>query len=163
MVRSLLTVDDLPPSVHATILERAEGNPFYIEEIVRRLIDEGAVVQTGERWLATDTAATIEIPDTVQGVLAARIDLLDPEDKRVVQAAAVVGRAFWPGPVAELTGLEPSAILNTCDAPRTASSCARSSAPRSRVSRSTSSNTSSRATSPTARCHAAIARSRTAK
>ncbi len=111
LVRSLLTVDDLPPSVHATILERAEGNPFYIEEIVRRLIDEGAVVQTGERWLATETVATIEIPDTVQGVLAARIDLLDPEDKRVVQAAAVVGRAFWPGPVAELTGLEPSAIL----------------------------------------------------
>ena len=143
LVRSLLTVDDLPPSVHATILERAEGNPFYIEEIVRRLIDEGAVVQTGERWLATETAATIEIPDTVQGVLAARIDLLDPEDKRVVQAAAVVGRAFWPGPVAELTGLEPSAILtSSCDTPRTASSCARSSGPRSRVSRNTSSNTS---------------------
>jgi class 3 adenylate cyclase len=111
LVRSLLTVDDLPPSVHATILERAEGNPFYIEEIVRRLIDEGAVVQTGDRWLATDTVASIDIPDTVQGVLAARIDLLDPEDKRVVQAAAVVGRAFWPGPVAELTGLEPSVIL----------------------------------------------------
>ena len=111
LVRSLLTVDDLPPSVHATILERAEGNPFYIEEIVRRLIDEGAVVRTGERWLATEAVATIEIPDTVQGVLAARIDLLDPEVKLVVQAAAVVGRAFWPGPVAELTGLEPSVIL----------------------------------------------------
>ena len=111
LVRSLLTVDDLPPSVHATILERAEGNPFYIEEIVRRLIDEGAVVRTGDRWLATETVATIDIPDTVQGVLAARIDLLDLEDKRVVQAAAVVGRAFWPGPVAELTGLEPSVIL----------------------------------------------------
>jgi len=110
LVRSLLTVDDLPPSVRATILERAEGNPFYIEEIVRRLIDEGAVVRTGDRWLATETAATIEIPDTVQGVLAARIDLLDPEDKLVVQAAAVVGRAFWPGPIAELTGLERSVI-----------------------------------------------------
>ena len=120
-MRSLLTVDDLPPSVHATILERAEGNPFYIEEIVRRLIDEGAVVQTGDRWLATDTVASIDIPDTVQGVLAARIDLLDPEDKRVVQAAAVVGRAFWPGPVAELTGLEPSVILDaaaSCRGPR---------------------------------------------
>ena len=105
LVRSLLTVDDLPPSVHATILERAEGNPFYIEEIVRRLIDEGAVVRVGDRWRATDVAAEIEIPDTVQGVLAARIDLLDPDDKRVVQAAAVVGRVFWPGPVAELSGL----------------------------------------------------------
>ncbi len=104
LVRALLTVDDLPASVHATILERAEGNPFYIEEIVRRLIDEGAVVRTGERWLATEVAATIDIPDTVQGVLAARIDLLEPDDKRVVQAAAVVGRAFWPGPIAELTG-----------------------------------------------------------
>ena len=111
LVRSLLTVDDLPPSVHATILERAEGNPFYIEEIVRRLIDEGAVVRVSDRWRATDVAASIEIPDTVQGVLAARIDLLDPDDKRVVQAAAVVGRAFWPGPIAELTGLPVAEVL----------------------------------------------------
>jgi class 3 adenylate cyclase/tetratricopeptide (TPR) repeat protein len=111
LVRSLLTVDDLPPSVHATILERAEGNPFYIEEIVRRLIDEGAVVRVGDRWRATEVAATIDIPDTVQGVLAARIDLLDADDKRVVQAAAVVGRAFWPGPVAELTGMSVASVL----------------------------------------------------
>ena len=158
LVRSLLTVDDLPPSVHATILERAEGNPFYIEEIVRRLIDEGAVVRTGDRWLATDTVGTIEIPDTVQGVLAARIDLLDPEDKRVVQAAAVVGRAFWPGPIAELTGLEPSAILQHLrraeDRELVRSKFGSSIAGRAGVS---SSNTSSRATSRTARCPAAIA------
>jgi hypothetical protein len=77
LVRSLLTVDDLPPSVHATILERAEGNPFYIEEIVRRLIDEGAVVQTGDRWGGSDTVACIDIPHNEKGLLGARIDLVD--------------------------------------------------------------------------------------
>jgi tetratricopeptide (TPR) repeat protein len=110
LVRSLLTVDDLPPSVHARILERAEGNPFYLEEIIRRLIDDGSLARTGDRWRAVADTGAIEIPDTVQAVLASRIDLLDASDKRALQAAAVVGRVFWPGPVAELTGA-PSAEL----------------------------------------------------
>jgi class 3 adenylate cyclase/tetratricopeptide (TPR) repeat protein len=112
LVRSLLTVDDLPPSVHARILERAEGNPFYLEEIIRRLIDDGSLVRSGDRWRATPGATDVEIPDSVQAVLASRIDLLDPADKRVLQAAAVVGRAFWPGPVAELTGMAPADLTD---------------------------------------------------
>jgi len=104
LVRELLSIDDLPASVHATILERAEGNPFFLEEIVRRLIDEGLVVYEDERWRATADIEGIEIPDTVQGVLAARIDLLDPADRHALQAAAVVGRVFWADPVALLTG-----------------------------------------------------------
>jgi class 3 adenylate cyclase len=110
LVRSLLTVDDLPPSVHERILERAEGNPFYLEEIIRRLIDDGSLARSGDRWRAVADTGAIEIPDTVQAVLASRIDLLDASDKRALQAAAVVGRVFWPGPVAELTG-SPTADL----------------------------------------------------
>jgi class 3 adenylate cyclase/tetratricopeptide (TPR) repeat protein len=106
LIRALLAVDDLPPSVHGRILERAEGNPFFLEEIVRRLVDGGLIEHVGDRWRATEGIEEVEIPDTVQAVLAARIDLLDPNDKRIAQAAAVVGRVFWPGPVATLTGLE---------------------------------------------------------
>ncbi len=108
LVRALLSVDDLPASVHARILERAEGNPFYLEEIIRRLIDDGSLVRSGDRWRAKAGATDVEIPDSVQAVLASRIDLLDPADKRALQAAAVVGRVFWPGPVAQLTGIAPS-------------------------------------------------------
>jgi tetratricopeptide (TPR) repeat protein len=105
LVRLLLTVDELPASVHARILERAEGNPFYLEEIVRSLIDAGHLLRDGDRWQVGGEIGGVEIPDSVQAVLASRIDLLDPVDKRTLQAAAVVGRVFWPAPVAELTGL----------------------------------------------------------
>ena len=105
LVHELLTVEDLPPSVHARILERAEGNPFFLEEIVRQLIDEGHLVREGGRWRALDEIEEVVIPDTVQAVLAARFDLLDAQDKRVLQAAAVVGRVFWPGPAALLAHL----------------------------------------------------------
>jgi class 3 adenylate cyclase/tetratricopeptide (TPR) repeat protein len=105
LVRLLLTVDDLPTSIHRKILERAEGNPFYLEEIVRRLIDGGLLLREGDRWRATSGIEDVEIPDTVQAVLASRIDLLEPDDKRSLQAASVVGRVFWSGPVIELTGV----------------------------------------------------------
>jgi class 3 adenylate cyclase/tetratricopeptide (TPR) repeat protein len=107
LIRALLNVDDLPSSVHDRILERAEGNPFFLEEIVRRLVDGGQIEHIGERWRATEGIEEVEIPDTVQAVLAARIDLLDVPDKRIAQAAAVVGRVFWPGTVASLTGSDP--------------------------------------------------------
>jgi class 3 adenylate cyclase len=105
LVRLLLTVHDLPVSVHARILERAEGNPFFLEEIIRRLIDSGHLVRGGDRWHASHGIDDVDIPDTVQAVLASRIDLLASEDKRILQAAAVVGRAFWTGPVEELSAI----------------------------------------------------------
>jgi class 3 adenylate cyclase len=103
LIRALLAVDDLPEGVRGRILERAEGNPFFLEEIVRHLIDDGRIVHEDGRWRATRAIADVDIPDTVQGVLAARIDLLDPADKRTLQRAAVVGRVFWPGPVGRLS------------------------------------------------------------
>ena len=102
LVGFLLTIDALPAPVHDAILERAEGNPFFLEEIVRHLIDEGAIVREVDRWRAANDMVDVRIPDTVQAVLAARIDLLDPVEKRALQRAAVVGRVFWPGPVGRL-------------------------------------------------------------
>jgi hypothetical protein len=110
LVHELLTIEDLPPSVHTRILERAEGNPFFLEEIVRQLVDEGHLVREGDRWRALDKIEQVVIPDTVQAVLAARFDLLDAQDKRVLQAAAVVGRVFWPGPVALLAHRHDEAV-----------------------------------------------------
>jgi tetratricopeptide (TPR) repeat protein len=106
LVRLLLTVDDLPVTVRARILEQAEGNPFYLEEIIRSLIDGGHLFREDDRWRAGQEIGSVQIPDTVQAVLASRIDLLDPGDKRILQAAAVVGRVFWPGPVADLSSVD---------------------------------------------------------
>jgi tetratricopeptide (TPR) repeat protein len=102
LVGFLLSVEDMPPSLHEAILERAEGNPFFLEEILRHLIDEGRIVRIGERWRAAEEVERVVIPDTVQGVLAARIDLLGSDEKRTLQSAAVVGRVFWTGPVGRL-------------------------------------------------------------
>ena len=102
LVSHLLDVDGLRSDTRKLILDRAEGNPFFLEEILRRLIDEERIVRDGGRWRATDELMQLELPDTVQGVLAARIDLLEPSTKRTLQQASVVGRVFWKGAVAAL-------------------------------------------------------------
>ena len=102
LVGLLLAIADLPDQVRRSIMDTAEGNPFFLEEIVRHLIDQGHLVRKGESWVAGSKLAEVEIPDTVQSVLAARIDLLQPKEKMVLQRAAVVGRVFWPSPVARL-------------------------------------------------------------
>ena len=94
LVDSLLQMEDVPPDVEGLILGRAEGNPLFVEEVLRTLIEEGTLVQDNGAWRITRTVDATEIPDTLQGVLTARIDRLDEAMKRVVQIAAVVGRVF---------------------------------------------------------------------
>ena len=100
-------VDDLvptalPPALRAVLVERAEGNPFFAEELVRSLIDEGVLRRENGGWVADDLPAGFRIPDTVRALLSSRIDLLEPADKAALQAASVVGRTFWAGSVREL-------------------------------------------------------------
>jgi predicted ATPase len=100
LVDGLLNVDRLPEALRSEILARAEGNPFFVEELLRRLIDEGVIVREQDRWVATSAAAHVLLPDSIQALLAARLDGLPADEKRVVQEAAVVGRFFWPGALA---------------------------------------------------------------
>jgi hypothetical protein len=97
----------LPLEVRNLVVERAEGNPLFVEELIGTLIDRGNLERVGESWQATRLQADLDIPDSVQAVLAARIDLLPALEKAALQAAAVVGRMFWVGPVRELVGGEP--------------------------------------------------------
>ena len=92
----------LPASVREVVVQRAEGNPFFVEELVRTLIDQGVLERENGGWTARDLPDDFVVPDTVQAVLAARIDLLEPAEKAALQAAAVIGRTFWAGPVYEL-------------------------------------------------------------
>src|SRR4029453_451550 len=84
LVALLLSIEDLPGAVHRHILERAEGNPFFLEEIIRKLIDEGRIARVGDRWRAATGIGDVGVPATVQGVLPARIDLLGPKEKRAL-------------------------------------------------------------------------------
>ncbi len=95
-VRNLLENDDLTIRTRKMIVEKADGNPFFLEEIIRDLIEEGAMTQdtVSGRWRATSQVESISIPDTIQGVIAARIDRFEEGVKRVLRAAAVIGRSF---------------------------------------------------------------------
>jgi class 3 adenylate cyclase/tetratricopeptide (TPR) repeat protein len=97
LVNELLGDSDPLQALLMDVRQKADGNPFFLEEILQRLIDEEAIVRVGGRWRATDRAKTIRLPDTIHALLAARIDGLPAEEKSVLQQAAVVGRVFWPG------------------------------------------------------------------
>jgi len=94
LVANLLHVESLPQQTRDHILEKSEGNPFFVEEVIRMLIDRRAIVRQGDRWVATGRVSDVEIPDTLQGLLLARIDRLPPESKRTLRVAAVIGRQF---------------------------------------------------------------------
>src|SRR6266568_4830872 len=76
------------------ILDRAEGNPFYLEELLRSLLDSRVLIWQKDGAIATRELQSIDIPDTLQGVLAARIDRLEREHKHALQNASVIGRIF---------------------------------------------------------------------
>jgi len=96
LVGNLLRVEALPRPLRMRILDHAEGNPFYVEEVIRSLIDSGAIVydEAMEQWEAIQRVEDITIPDTLQGVLMARIDRLQEDARRVLQMASVIGRIF---------------------------------------------------------------------
>jgi class 3 adenylate cyclase len=94
----------LPERLRALIVERAEGNPFFAEELIATLVDKGVLERRNGGWAVNDLADDFQVPDSIHAVLAARIDLLPPVEKSALQAAAVIGRVFWEGPVRELLG-----------------------------------------------------------
>src|SRR5512135_3362608 len=94
LVNRLLAVAKLPGDTRRLIFERSEGNPFYLEEIIRSLIEQGALVQEDHTWRATAEMAYVEIPETLQGLLLARIDRLQEDVRRTLQLASVIGKSF---------------------------------------------------------------------
>jgi class 3 adenylate cyclase/tetratricopeptide (TPR) repeat protein len=93
----------VPPDLVSLVLQHAQGNPFFVEEIIRSLIEDGTLAhdQEADEWRVTRGVDDVDVPDTVQGVLAARLDRLPGTDKRVVQHAAIIGRTFWQNLLAE--------------------------------------------------------------
>jgi class 3 adenylate cyclase len=106
LVRELLAVD-LPTPTRDLIVNRAEGNPLFVEELIGAMIDSGILVRTEVGWSVGEAPAAFEVPDTVQAVLAARIDMLPDAERTALQAASVIGRVFWSGPVYELANHAP--------------------------------------------------------
>jgi ABC-type transport system substrate-binding protein/class 3 adenylate cyclase len=94
LLEQLLGETKLPEEIWRTIMERSEGNPFYLEEVIRHLMEQALIVQDEQGWRATKELAAMSIPDTLQGVLLARIDRLGEDVRRTLQMAAVIGKSF---------------------------------------------------------------------
>jgi len=97
LVEALFAADDIPLDVRRMILEKSDGNPFFMEEVIRTLIDNDIVVQDADdgRLIVTSSTDDIMIPDNLQALLAARIDRLEETAKHVLQLASVIGRSFY--------------------------------------------------------------------
>jgi class 3 adenylate cyclase/tetratricopeptide (TPR) repeat protein len=99
----LRKVDAVPDALRDLIVQSAEGNPFYLEELVKMLIDQGVIVPDIERWqVYPQRLQQTSVPHTLTGVLQARLDGLPERERKTLQVASVVGRSFWDATVAEL-------------------------------------------------------------
>jgi class 3 adenylate cyclase len=103
---------DCPAPISELVAERAEGNPFFVEELLATLVDRGVIARRNDGWSFGELPPGFSVPDTVQAVLAARIDLLPLVEKASLQTASVIGRVFWSRPVCELVeGADPQLSL----------------------------------------------------
>jgi len=94
-------VDHLPNDVRDLLVENTEGNPFYLEELVKMLVEDGIIIKGEAHWsVHPERLGSINVPPTLAGVLQARLDSLPQEEKFVLQQASVVGRQFWDRAVA---------------------------------------------------------------
>lgn len=94
---------EVPPGLDAIVVRSAEGNPFYVEELVKMLVEDGVIVPAGEGWrVELERLKTLRVPPTLAGVLQARLDSLPAGERSLLQRASVVGRNFWDSVVAVL-------------------------------------------------------------
>ncbi|RME50061.1 MAG: hypothetical protein D6796_03770 [Caldilineae bacterium] len=99
----LQKVEDIPDELRNLIVEGAEGNPFYVEELIKMLIEDGIILCGEEKWsVEPGRLTTVRVPPTLTGVLQARLDSLPHKEKILLQRASVVGRLFWDAAVVEL-------------------------------------------------------------
>jgi predicted ATPase len=94
MAEAVLATDALPEQLKALIVRKTEGNPFFIEEVMRSLQESGAIQPTGDGYAMAQPIEEIIVPDTVQDVIMARIDRLEEPAKKTLQLASVIGREF---------------------------------------------------------------------
>lgn len=114
LVEDILSrVEDLPASLRDMVVNGSEGNPFYVEELIRMLIEDGVVDRSGEKWKVNAARlAEAKVPSTLVGVLQARLDSLRPEEKEALQCASVIGRIFWDSGLARMSPASGDALLD---------------------------------------------------
>jgi class 3 adenylate cyclase len=106
LAANAIGADELPAAVAGRVLAISEGNPLFVGELVRMLVQDGALKREGDRWTTAVELSTLAMPPTIHALLAARIERLRPEERMVLERAAVVGRQFSRTAISHLLPLE---------------------------------------------------------
>jgi class 3 adenylate cyclase/tetratricopeptide (TPR) repeat protein len=108
LVREILQkMPEIPPALMELIIAKAEGSPFYVEELIKVLIDKGVIVRDEEQWqVEMERLSELQVPPTLTGLLQARLDNLQTNTRETLQQASVVGRIFWTEVVARMQNPE---------------------------------------------------------
>lgn len=104
LVTTLLDISGIPDWLESQILDHGQGNPFYVEELIRSLIQRGAISRENGHWSVTSEDIEVDLPGSVEGVLMARFDRLGDRTRRAAKAASVLGRSFAKPLFADLAG-----------------------------------------------------------
>ena len=94
MITSMLDMAEIPDELSKIAQEKSQGNPFYLEEMIKALIESQTIVQDGGAWRVALKIKNINMPSTITGVIASRLDYLGKDNKRLIQEASVIGRSF---------------------------------------------------------------------
>jgi class 3 adenylate cyclase/tetratricopeptide (TPR) repeat protein len=106
LVEAILTGSEVVPEIKELILNRATGNPLYMEEVTQTLIENGSIRKKDAQYILSQKPSEVQVPDTIQGIIAARMDRLDENLKRIMQVASVIGREFAFPVLQAITGIE---------------------------------------------------------
>jgi len=111
LIGALLAIDGLPDALRDEVVARAEGNPLYVEEFLRMLMETDQIEHRAGRWVATTALGSLALPPSLQGLIAARLDRVPADTKRALQHAAVIGRFFSTAALTALLGSPPADAL----------------------------------------------------
>ena len=109
LIAALLSQPALPAETQTALLERCGGNPLYAEEFVRMLVDRGILARRGQVYTVV-SEQDVPLPETIQALVAARLDTLSADRKALLHDAAVIGKVFWAGALASMGRLDPSVV-----------------------------------------------------
>jgi class 3 adenylate cyclase/tetratricopeptide (TPR) repeat protein len=107
LIAELLTIDELSEQLRTEVVTRSEGNPLYVEEFLRMLMDSGRIEQRDGRWVAVAGLEAMEVPPTLQGIITARLDRVPSAVKALLQCASLLGRLFTTSALAAVAGDSP--------------------------------------------------------
>jgi class 3 adenylate cyclase/tetratricopeptide (TPR) repeat protein len=112
MVKSLLKSENIPPDLKTFVETKTQGNPFYLEEMINSLIESQVLVKDENNWILQREITQADISSSIQGVIAARVDRLESQSRRILQEAAVIGRTFYYEIINKITQIKKD--ISTC-------------------------------------------------